>query len=135
MLAKEKGLTFAETMLVIVIIGVLAAVALLEYARYADRSRSIACLSARRSLFAASTVYYAERGAWPSDAAALSQYLPNYADLTCPSGGRYGFDADGAITCDVPAHGTVIGPLASPSPYGHASGMSCIIGDTGVLRR
>lgn len=132
---KEKGLTFAEMMLVIVVIGVLAAVAFLEYVRYADSSRGVACLSARRSLFAASTVYYAERGAWPSDVAALSPYLPNYADLTCPSGGRYGFSADGAITCDVPAHATVIGPLASPSPYGRARGTSCIIGDTGTLRR
>jgi type IV pilus assembly protein PilE len=66
---KEKGFTLIELLIVIVIVGILAAVAIPTYRGYTQRGRRADAKAALEQLRAAQEVFRAERGRYANDGA------------------------------------------------------------------
>ncbi len=69
---KEKGFTLIELLIVILIVGVLAAVAIPVYSSYMQRARRADAKTALEQLRAAQEVFRAENGAYTSNFALLN---------------------------------------------------------------
>jgi type IV pilus assembly protein PilE len=65
---KEKGLTLIELLIVIVIVGILAAVAIPTYTGYTQRGRRADAKTALEQLRASQEVFRAENGRYANDA-------------------------------------------------------------------
>jgi type II secretion system protein G len=110
MLRNQKGFTLMELMIVIVIIGVLAAVGVPAYKGYTDRAKKAACDAQIKTVKTAVGMYYADEGEYPDGLTAtnLGEYIENITDLiTCPadSATEYTYDEDtGAVTCGSDKH-------------------------------
>lgn len=70
MKTMQKGFTLIELMIVIAIIGILAAIALPAYQDYTKRSRVSEGLSLAGGVKSALTEYYASNNEWPANNAA-----------------------------------------------------------------
>lgn len=70
MRSVQKGFTLIELMIVVAIIGILAAVALPAYQDYTKRSHVSEGLSLAGGAKTAVTEYYSSEGEWPADNAA-----------------------------------------------------------------
>jgi|SRR5690554_6321414 len=66
----QKGFTLIELMIVVAIIGILAAIALPAYQDYTKRSHVSEGLSLAAGARTAVTEYYSSNGEWPADNAA-----------------------------------------------------------------
>ena len=70
MKSVQTGFTLIELMIVIAIIGILAAVAVPQYQNYTARAQIAEALSVAGSLKTSLSEFYASNGAWPADMAA-----------------------------------------------------------------
>lgn len=66
----QKGFTLIELMIVVAIIGILAAIAIPAYQNYTKRAHVTEGLSLAGGAKAAVTEYFSSKGEWPSDNAA-----------------------------------------------------------------
>lgn len=89
MLRNQRGFTLVELMIVIVIIGVLAAIAVPAYSSYVSKAQKRTCEANRRMISTAAGVYYIEKNTYAEDIDDLSGYLDNVASLKCPADGEY----------------------------------------------
>ena len=64
---KQQGFTLIELMIVVAIIGILAAIAIPAYQDYTIRAQVSEGLSLAAGSKVAVTEYYQDRGAWPTD--------------------------------------------------------------------
>jgi general secretion pathway protein G len=71
----EGGFTLIELLLVIVILGVLAAVVVLSVRGISNNSESAACEATQTAVITANEAYRAQIGSYPADTAAL---VPNF---------------------------------------------------------
>lgn len=103
MLRNQRGFTLVELMIVIVIIGVLAAIAVPAYRSYVSKAQERTCEANRRTISTAATMYYIENDneEYATDIDDLSDYLDNVDSLKCPAGGEYELVQDDSfdVTC------------------------------------
>jgi len=109
---NQKGYTIMELMIVIVIIGILIAIAIPVYNNFRATAQKRACQSNMRTILSADGLYYAENNGHATAVGDLTQYMDNAATMKCPAGGGYTIAA-GVVTCgSTSSHGTM--PTATP---------------------
>ncbi|HID39006.1 MAG TPA: pilin [Calditrichaeota bacterium] len=93
---KQSGFTLIELMIVVAIIGILAAIALPAYKDYTIRAKISECVTALSSCKTSISEYYASEGSLPSDInnagcqTTASQYC---SSITIPAAGQASINA------------------------------------------
>lgn len=94
---KQQGFTLIELMIVVAIIGILAAIAIPAYQDYAKRAKVSEGLSLASSAKTAVALYYQTNGDWPADNAAAGLPAANVITGNNVSSVEVG-DSNGVIT-------------------------------------
>lgn len=82
---NQKGFTIMELMIVIVIIGILIAIAIPAYNNFRAAAQARACQSNMRTILSANGLYMAEFGVDAPNIGALVPYMNNADTITCPA--------------------------------------------------
>ncbi len=103
---RTTGFTLIELVMVIAIIGVLAAVAIPNYIDMRTEARDAACNGLRGTLNSAAAIYYADQvkqgnpGTFPKDLKSVKGLVPNWSDGDMPDGHDWDWDSNrGRVTC------------------------------------
>lgn len=103
---NRKGFTLVELMVVVLIIGILVAIAIPIYNAATSNSQEKACFANERTIEGAAEQFKANEAghAYPATIAAL---VPSYIKATpvCPAGGTYSWNsATATATCSTHGH-------------------------------
>lgn len=89
----NRGFTLVELMVVVVIIGVLTAIAIPVYKASTDKAEASACAANLRMIDSAIQQYKMNEGEAPENIEALDAYFLDGVPR-CPSGGNYEIEID-----------------------------------------
>jgi len=94
--SRTAGFTLVEIMIVVAIIGLLAAIAIPNFVKARNTSQANACINNMRQVDSATQQWALEAGKKDSDApdsSAIDDYIKGQAMPTCPAGGAYALAA------------------------------------------
>ncbi|MDD5439564.1 MAG: prepilin-type N-terminal cleavage/methylation domain-containing protein [Candidatus Omnitrophica bacterium] len=107
MKVNRKGFTLVEIMIVVAIIGLLAAIAIPNFIKARNRAQINACIANLKQIDGAKQVWALDVGKTDTDTPDWTDLTPNYIKKTptCPSGGAYSIRAVASDpTCSVTGH-------------------------------
>jgi prepilin-type N-terminal cleavage/methylation domain-containing protein len=100
---RKSGFTLVEIMIVVAIIGLLAAIAIPNFVKARTTAQKNACIANLKQIDGAKEQWALENKKTEGDAVdttAVNAYLKNSAAPQCPSNGTYGYNAVGTSpTC------------------------------------
>ncbi len=97
MYRRKNGFTLIELMIVVIIIGILAAIAIPKFDNISEQAKTQSCRHNMRNVATALHLYFASTGNYPyadeghywRNLSALEEQLGNWENLECPSTGTH----------------------------------------------
>ena len=86
---NKHAFTLIELMIVIAIIGILAAMSLPNFQQARERARQSKCFEYTALLTRTAEVYHTEHGDYPAKVEDMNSYLSGNKNFSCPSGGVF----------------------------------------------
>ena len=100
---NKKGFTLVDIMIVVAIIGLLAAIAIPNFVKARTTAQKNACIANLKQIDGAKQIWAIDNNLVESSASVMGNLVPTYIKRTpvCPSGGTYVTGTIGAIpTCN-----------------------------------
>ncbi len=91
MAKRIKGFTLVEIMIVVAIIGIIAAIAIPNFVAARQRARAATCVSNLKQIENAIQMWAVDTGAQDTAAVTWNNFVPDYIRIqpSCPEGGNY----------------------------------------------
>jgi prepilin-type N-terminal cleavage/methylation domain-containing protein len=118
----RRAFTLIELMIVVVVIGILAAIAIPKFTNVQDQAKRVGCRQNLKTIATAEAVYYAVYDTYTTNWANLDRVQENASMLRCPSqNGTYTISepaaGEYAVVCDdypaISEHGSIHEGIAS----------------------
>jgi prepilin-type N-terminal cleavage/methylation domain-containing protein len=108
-IASEKGFSLIEVIVIIVIIGILAAIAMAQYNNLSNSGKVAACRSNQFAIETAQKIFYiqnleGEVSHFATSLDELQSYFQNNKIPVCPLGGTYELLPWGGTRCSIDEH-------------------------------